>query len=245
LPRPIEVLAGLQKIDLVLRAMEDEEREIEKKIASLAEERERIRLGMEGIEKESEEIRSAVRETDRRISQANERKSKSEEKIRAVSGTRELKALNKEVNIAGKIIRQAEREANELRGRLTEQGVIMEARQLDIERLTAEIEALEAELSEKKAAWNDDAKDRHAEREALSAKIPEAMRRLYETISAKRGGRAVVPLRGEACQGCYMHVPPQTYVRLKRGDEEIIRCPHCERILYVEDPATTEAPGAS
>jgi len=235
----------MQRIDLVLKAMEDEEREYEKKLAALTEDLERIRKGIDVLDKESEELRSAVSEADLRISQANERINKNEEKIRTVSGSRELKALNKEVNIAGKIIRQAEKDASELRGKLTEQGLLREARQMEIERITTEIEGLREELAAKRAAWDNETRDQKAEREALVAELPDGMFRVYENIRAKRGGRAVVPLRGEACQGCYMHVPPQTYVRLKRGDEDIIRCPHCERILYVEAVPSAEAPGAS
>ncbi len=235
----------MQKIDLVLKAMEDEESRYEKKISALGEKLERIGEGIEALNKESEGLRAAVSEADLRISQANDRISKNEEKIRAVSGARELKALNKEVSIAGKIIRQAEKDASELRGRLTEKDLIKEARELEIEKITAEIETLKAELAGKKAEWGSEAEGRKAEREALAAQLPGATYRIYENIRAKKGGRAVVPLRGEACQGCYMHVPPQTYVRLKRGEEEIIRCPHCERILYVEAASASEASGAS
>jgi len=241
LPRPIDTLEGMQRIDLVIKGIEDEERDYQEKIAALKAELESMEVSIEGIEKEAEGLKDALGEAELRVSQANDRISKNEGKIRSVSGNRELKALNKEINTAGKVIRQAEKDASELRGRLTEQGLLREAREIEMERVRAEMEALEKELSEKREAWQAQADGRKAERQALAAQLPDSMYRIYENIRLKRGGRALVPLKGEACQGCYMHVPPQTFVRLKRGDEDIIRCPHCDRILYVEHAGPTEA----
>jgi len=241
LSRPIEILEGMQKIDLVIKGMEDEEKDYNKRISVLDAELERIKGTIDVIEKEASGLKEAVGEVDLRISQANERISKNEEKIRSVSGNRELKALNKETSTAGKIIRQAEKDASELRGRLTEQGLLKEARQLEVERIETEIETLKAEFGEKRTTWKELLDGKKAERETLMTGLPEALYRVYESIRKKRGGRAVVPLRSEACQGCYMHVPPQLFVRLKRGDEEIIRCPHCDRILYVEGVGEAEA----
>jgi len=224
----------MQKIDLVIKGMEDEERDYKKRISVFEAELESIKGSMEVIEKEAGGLKETVGEIDLRISQANERIRKNEEKIRSVSGNRELKALNKETSTAGKIVRQAEKDASELRARLTEQGLLKEAKELEVERIETEIKVLNDELTEKRATWGDLLDGKKAEREALMAGLSDSLYSVYESIRLKRGGRAVVPLRSEACQGCYMHVPPQLYVRLKRGDEEIIRCPHCDRILYVE-----------
>jgi len=241
LSRPIEILEGMQKIDLVIKGMEDEERDYDKRISVLKGELERIKASIDVIDREAAGLKESLGEVELRISQSGERIRKNEEKIRSVSGNRELKALNKETSTAGKIIRQAEKDAAELKSRLTEQGLLKEARGLEIERIETEIEALKGELAEKRSAWGDLFEGKKAERDVLKTGLSESLYRAYESIREKRGGRAVVPLRSEACQGCYMHVPPQLYVRLKRGDEEIIRCPHCDRILYVEGVVEAEA----
>jgi len=241
LSRPIEILEGMQKIDLVIQGMEGEERDYNKKIAVLDVELQRIKESIEVIEKESAALGVTLGEVELRISQANERIDKNKEKIRSISGNRELKALNKETSTAGKIVRQAEKDAQELKNRLTEKGLLKEARQLEIERIETEIETLKGELTEKRAAWGELFESKKSEREALKTGLADTLYHAYESIRTKRGGRAVVPLRDEACQGCYMHVPPQLFVRLKRGDEEIIRCPHCDRILYVERESEAEA----
>ena len=40
-------------------------------------------------------------------------------------------------------------------------------------------------------------------------------------------------LQNKVCQGCYISVPPNIYVRIARATE-IVQCPSCDRILYLE-----------
>lgn len=55
---------------------------------------------------------------------------------------------------------------------------------------------------------------------------------LYERLLDAREGQAISALDGRICQGCYVEVPSNTYVRLARG-LEIVECPSCGRILYL------------
>ena len=57
------------------------------------------------------------------------------------------------------------------------------------------------------------------------------LRRRYEMIFSRRGGVAVVAVRGGTCQGCHMHVPPQLFNELKKF-RDVRQCPNCHRILY-------------
>ncbi len=237
---PLLILAGMQKIDLVIKAMDDEAKAYEKKIAGLCTELERVKSLIAVVDKELEGISTLLGEVNTRITQSNDRIKKNEERIRSVSGNKELKALNKETSTASKIIRQAEKDAADLNSRKVEQGLLREARELEAEGITSEIESLRAELAEKALKWQEALDGKKAEREVLRANLSDSMYGVYERIRENRQGMAVVPLRQEACQGCYMHIPTQLYVKLRRGDEEIIRCPHCDRILYVEDTPSPE-----
>src|SRR2546425_928538 len=57
------------------------------------------------------------------------------------------------------------------------------------------------------------------------------LRRKYEMIFSRRGGVAVVEVRGGICQGCRMRVPPQLYNEIQRN-EQVILCPSCQRMLF-------------
>jgi hypothetical protein len=53
----------------------------------------------------------------------------------------------------------------------------------------------------------------------------------YEFIRQRRNGTAIAPVREGVCLGCNMNVLPQQFIDLQKG-EEILQCPHCQRILY-------------
>ncbi len=55
----------------------------------------------------------------------------------------------------------------------------------------------------------------------------------YEKIRRWAGNTTVVPVRKQACYGCYMRINDHIYSSVIKG-EEITTCPHCGRILYLE-----------
>ncbi len=57
----------------------------------------------------------------------------------------------------------------------------------------------------------------------------------YTLLINKRDGLAVVPIIDSVCQGCYMALPPQQVIEVRRADKLNI-CPTCQRILYYKEP---------
>ena len=55
----------------------------------------------------------------------------------------------------------------------------------------------------------------------------------YDRIKQGKKGLAVVECHDGVCRGCHMHIQPQLYNELVRGDRLII-CPSCQRILFVK-----------
>ncbi|GMR05022.1 MAG: zinc ribbon domain-containing protein [Thermodesulfobacteriota bacterium] len=241
MPSPIKILENIQKIDLEIGVVEAQEKDYERDIETITEGLKALQSEMDAIDAQVNELAEPLREIEERLRKAKERIEKDQVRLNSVKGDRELKALNKEIKTAEKVKRQAEKEAEEFRAKITERKVVREAKEMEAERKSEEVERLTGELDEKKAGWQKTYEEKKAEREALKASLGVDIMSRYENIRSRRGGRAVVPLVKEACHGCYMHVPPQLAIRLSRGDEEIITCPHCHRILYVEEEAEPEA----
>ncbi len=68
----------------------------------------------------------------------------------------------------------------------------------------------------------------------LVERLTPAALSLYERIS-KRFGRAVVPVQGGVCLGCFMALPTQHIGIEEREDptgERVPTCENCGRILY-------------
>jgi predicted nucleic acid-binding Zn-ribbon protein len=76
------------------------------------------------------------------------------------------------------------------------------------------------------------------EKDALLPRVPPELMGLYETISQKKGGIALSPVRGDFCAMCHMRVRPQMLNEI-RDRAKIILCENCGRVLYW--PAKSEA----
>ncbi|MBI3754791.1 MAG: hypothetical protein HY265_01330, partial [Deltaproteobacteria bacterium] len=89
-----------------------------------------------------------------------------------------------------------------------------------------------ASLIINKERWGKNLKEKTEEKAAIAKDISPSLLKRYETIKQKRQGIAIVSVEGDACQGCYMNIPPQIYIQLQKGPSNLIFCPHCHRILY-------------
>ncbi|MFH0763901.1 MAG: C4-type zinc ribbon domain-containing protein [Candidatus Omnitrophota bacterium] len=129
---------------------------------------------------------------------------------------------------------------------IIEEDVINILDQMDVEskKIQKEKEFLkeqEVRLSEDKKKLNEDSVRCKSElevlkknRQGLSQKVDKNMLSKYERLIKNRDGVAIVPVSGEACQGCHRVMPPQVIneIRMKK---ELIFCENCTRILYIEE----------
>ncbi len=70
----------------------------------------------------------------------------------------------------------------------------------------------------------------------LGSGVAQAVLEQYEKLLDAREGQAMAMLESKVCQGCYVSVPNNIYVKLARG-LELVLCPSCGRILYLPDDA--------
>jgi hypothetical protein len=69
------------------------------------------------------------------------------------------------------------------------------------------------------------------EKEGLIPKIPSDQTGLYLRIAAKKNGVALSSVNDDFCSMCHVRIRPQMLNELK-GQEELILCENCGRILY-------------
>lgn len=77
------------------------------------------------------------------------------------------------------------------------------------------------------------------ERAGLATEIEAKVLALYDRIQARFPRNAVITARNELCMGCHMHIPPQLFNDLQRG-EKLISCPNCMRLLLFRYSAEEE-----
>lgn len=77
----------------------------------------------------------------------------------------------------------------------------------------------------------------YKKREDTTQDIQPNILQFYEKIRMWAENTAVVPMRKQACYGCFMKINDKTYASVIKGTE-LVGCPHCGRILYMvnEEP---------
>lgn len=70
-----------------------------------------------------------------------------------------------------------------------------------------------------------------ADREELAAAVEEIARNRYERLAKSKGENVIVGVQHGVCGGCHMRLPAQVLVTCQ-GDQEIVTCINCGRILY-------------
>lgn len=68
-------------------------------------------------------------------------------------------------------------------------------------------------------------------RRKLAAQLDKRTLSLYERV-ASRFGRAVVPVEGQKCLGCFMGLPTRNVGSAAASQNRVETCENCGRILY-------------
>lgn len=158
---------------------------------------------------------------------------------RSETNMKEIKT-NKEYQAVGREIAAARKQVSEL-----EEQVLQKITQLDD--LNTEIAASEAHLAELEQNTELRRTEKQIEidkvqqdidsdikrREAITQELPANLLKRYTSLRDQRRGQALAIARDGFCQGCNMHLPPQLYNSLFKGDE-LLACPHCQRVLILK-----------
>lgn len=231
----IRTLEEIQKIDLEVLAIEAEERGLKEEIDRVSAEAAAHEEGARKLGAEIEELDVFLKNVDERIRQNLEQISKDEKRVASIKNTKELNAVTKEINAANKSKRQNEQEKANYAAKLEEKRSALGALEDALKARRARLEELAAELESRRPVWKQAADEKTRLRDGIKAGLRPDVFRKYENIRAKKGGIGLALIKDETCQGCHINIPPQVYIELRKGSEEIYTCPHCHRILYVEN----------
>ncbi|HFQ60951.1 MAG TPA: hypothetical protein ENK39_01450 [Epsilonproteobacteria bacterium] len=180
-----------------------------------------------------------VKTFEEQLTLLNEQLSSNAKKLKEISTEKEMKALSLEEDIAKEKMTFANEEIDRLQGINETKKALLEEVSEKVTALTTEFDAVNKEVSTEKAEIEKAKAELFTQREKLSRNIEQKVLAFYEKIRIWAGNSAVVPVKKQACYGCYMKLNDKTYAEVIKADE-IVNCPHCGRILYLE-PVTAEA----
>ncbi|MGP1449638.1 MAG: zinc ribbon domain-containing protein [Wolinella sp.] len=154
-------------------------------------------------------------------------------KGKAIKTEKEMKALNLEEEIAREQVGAANDEIARLE-KLKENKIDEIAnREEQIKTLEAEQKEIEKAVQSQIDEIEKSRKEVFKAKEKLVVKMDQKIIAFYEKIRKWAKNTSVVPVRKQACGGCFIKINDKIYSEVIKS-EDIVTCPHCGRILYTE-----------
>jgi hypothetical protein len=232
LPNTIKLLREIQQIDLRIDALSKEEAQYRESLEGSGEELGAMSAEVETLEAEVAVLTTQKNEKTEMVRQNKERIERDQVRLSEIKNDKQYKAVNKEISNAEKSNKLLGMEIDSLSDRTTEKAELLAEKQGVFEEKNTSLESMKEGLAEKEGQWTGARDGFDAERAAVAKDIEPRILKRYERVKAGSGGIGIANVKDETCLGCYIHIPPQTYIHLLRGGSDIIDCPHCHRILY-------------
>jgi len=236
----LRALYSLQLVDSEIDKIRTLRGELPLEVQDLEDEVAGLETRIGNLKSEVTELEKAVVGKNNEITASQALIKKYEEQQNNVRNNREYDSLSKEIEFQTLEIELCNKKIREFTAQAAEKKEVMAEAQTSLEERKRELESKKAELE-------DITRDTQKEEETLAdrstelqTKIEERLLTAYKRIrSNARNGLAVVPVKRDACGGCFNQIPPQRQLDI-RSRKKIIVCEYCGRIL-VDDEIVGES----
>ena len=229
----LKVLIELQKLDGEIYQLRKALGGKPAEATRLKEEYNRASQGVHAIEARYKalEVKRNQKETD--LGQKEEQVKKLQVQLYQLKTNKEYSAMQKEIEgmKADKSVLEEEilNLMEEIERAKTQLAADRERIKAQETELAAQLKMIEARTQEIKASIQ----QMQSVRATLTPKIDPPVLAQYERILEHKEGSALVPIRGDACGGCHMVLPPQVINEVQMY-ARLVPCESCARILYIE-----------
>ena len=236
----LQDLIKLSKYDSVISMFEPKIENEKTKLSTFVEVAESIKSQINDAYVQIDDVKSKRTKNNIHLAELKTKLEDIAKKNSEITNEKELKALQLEEEIAKEQISFANEEIIRL-------DQIATAKEEELKELQAKLTEEEDSIKEVQVAVDEAIAKINEERNKVSKQRAELLETFdkkiltfYQKIRRWAKDTAVVPVRDQACYGCYMRINDKTYSEVIKS-EEIVNCPHCGRILYKEEETTEEA----
>ena len=231
----IAALYELQKIDSKIDEINKVKGELPMEVADLEDEVAGLQTRIAAIQADVDEVTALTRQAKEEIEQCKIQIANYEEQQQNVRNNREFDAIGKEIEYQQLQIQLCEKHLKEYsaamktkKQKLEEAEAVKADRMVDLANKRAELESIDAETAK-------DVEALQAQADKARLVIDERLLAAYGRIRSNvRNGLAVVPVKRDACGGCFNRIPPQRQSEIRQG-KKIIICEYCGRILVHDE----------
>ncbi len=230
----LSLLIQLQEIDAKIRTQIAQKNRLPEALATLELRRVSINDNLDKVKEALLAAQKVKRDRDKDLETEVQKVEKLRTRSSEIKNNKEYQALLKEIEAAEQGNKAVE---DDILGLMEK--IDAAAGQITVAEQRAKEEAAEIQVEQKQhevafAKLEEELKEIEEERQKAIARIPKQLLSQYQKLLGTKAGIAITEARGESCSGCYMSIPPQVYVNVKKN-ENIITCPNCGRILYFKE----------
>jgi predicted nucleic acid-binding Zn-ribbon protein len=233
----LNLLIQLQEVDGALRARREEKKKLPGLLAGLDRKSDENKAGLDRIREVLETAQKAKRDRDRDLEEGGQKVEKLKARTPDIKTNKEYTALLKEIETAEQESKAIEEDILKLMEKIEVAATEITAADARTKEEAIAIESERKQLGEKAEKVETELVAIGRERDELAARIEAPLLAKYQKRADSLAGKVVVEARGESCSGCFMSIPPQLFVNVKKNTE-VLTCPHCSRILYYKEAIT-------
>ena len=158
---------------------------------------------------------------------------RSENHMKEIKTNKEFQAIGREIATARKQITDIEDRMLAIAQRIEDTLLeLTQSEQAIQERQQENDDAIE-QYTDSITTFTDEISQLTNSRATITAELAPSIVKRYTMLRDQRRGIALAIAQDGSCLGCNMHLPPQLYNSLFKG-EEMLSCPHCQRILILK-----------
>lgn len=227
-------LYGLQTIDAEIYRLRTELEEKPKLVEELRNKFEEKKANLSALEEKSKHIQVKRKDKENELGSKEEAIKKAQTQLYQIKKNEEYQAMLREIGglNADKSILEEEilkyfDETDAVKNEIEkEKGVLAEEEKV--------FNQQKKEVDDRIKEVNDRLAVLEGQRNQIIPNIDKKILVQYERVLKNREGLAMVPVKDNACQGCFLNVPPQVIneIKLKKN---LVVCEACARILYLEE----------
>jgi len=230
----LEFLITLQGVDKKLFYLEFSKGDLPRTVAGLKDSIKEIENNIASTKAAVKEIEKEQVSMENLVELAQEKLKKYQNQLYDVTSNKEYDAITQEIELKNKEIEDGESTILEhLQSKEDNQNLLSEYA-LKLKEHKSEFKIKEKELNTLTKATEKEVLKLNHQREKLAVRLKKLTLGRYERIKKARSGVAVVPIKREACGGCFKTIPPQKIVEVGNL-EQLIQCDVCGRILVPEE----------
>jgi hypothetical protein len=216
----IELEKVLEKVDDEIIVLEQNFLNEEKKLHELKE----LRLGKKKI----------YNMYDSDFESNNQRIEKYEQHLKKLASPKDYRALQREVDETKKLNDEIQESLLNLLEEIEAFDLSIKEKEASLVQLKSLTDSQKQEVLKKAENETKEKEEFTAKKNEISKNLDPKIKEIYYDTLKKSGGVAIVPVVNQVCNGCFLRIPPQILIEIKKANE-LIYCPRCHRIVYLEE----------